>query len=64
MNCTPPEQPQNPTKTHGNPDNEFGLFVPLQFVLTLEIECNPQVDEALVEAFQKAYPKLVVEVIE
>lgn len=32
-------------------------------VLTLEIECNPHVDEALVEAFQKAYPKLTVEVI-
>ena len=30
-------------------------------VLTLEIECNPRVDEALVEAFQKAYPKLTVE---
>lgn len=33
-------------------------------VLTLEIECNPQVDEALVEAFQKAYPKLTVEVVD
>ena len=32
-------------------------------VLTLEIECNPQVDEALVEAFQNAYPKLTVEVV-
>lgn len=74
------------TKAHGDPDNELGLFVPLQFVfkalgfdwvdntgnlmgkwrraesvLTLELECNPQVDEALVEAFQKAYPKLTVE---
>ena len=33
-------------------------------VLTLEIECNPHVDEALVEAFQKAYPKLTVEVVD
>ena len=34
-----------------------------EVVLTLELECNPQVDEALVEAFQKAYPKLTVEVV-
>ena len=33
-------------------------------VLTLEVECNPYVDEALVEAFQKAYPKLTVEVVD
>lgn len=33
-------------------------------VLTLELECNPRVDEALVEAFQKAYPKLTVEVVD
>lgn len=33
-------------------------------VLTLELECNPHVDEALVEAFQKAYPKLTVETVE
>ena len=33
-------------------------------VLTLELECNPNVDEALVEAFQKAYPKLTVEVVD
>lgn len=32
-------------------------------VLTLELECNPRVDEALAEAFQKAYPKLTVEVV-
>ena len=31
-------------------------------VLTLELECNPRVDEALVEALQKAYPMLTVEV--
>lgn len=31
--------------------------------LTLDLECNPRVDEALVEAFQKAYPKLTVEVV-
>ena len=31
-------------------------------VLTLEIECNPYVNEALAEAFQKTYPKLVSEV--
>ena len=30
-------------------------------VLTLELECNPRVDEAIVEAFQKTYPKLNVE---
>ena len=33
-------------------------------VLTLEIECNPQVDEALVEAFRKAYPLLTVELVD
>ena len=33
-------------------------------VLTLEIECNPRVDEALVEAFQDAYPKLTVEILD
>lgn len=33
-------------------------------VLTLEIECNPRVDEALVEAFQEAYPKLTVEILD
>lgn len=33
-------------------------------VLTLELECNPHVDEALVEAFQKAYPKLTIEVVD
>ena len=33
-------------------------------VLTLEIECNPQVDDALVEAFRKAYPLLTVEVVD
>ena len=32
-------------------------------VLTLELECNPRVDEALVEAFRKAYPKLTVEAV-
>ena len=32
-------------------------------VLTLELECNPQVDDALVEAFRKAYPKLTVETL-
>lgn len=32
-------------------------------VLTLELECNPHVDEALVEAFHKAYPKLTIEVV-
>ena len=31
--------------------------------LTLEIEANPQVDEALLMAFQKAYPLLTVETI-
>lgn len=76
------------TKAHGTPDNECGLFVPLQFVfetlgfkwvdntgnlmyswrrgesvLSLEIECNPHVDEALVEAFQKAYPLLTLEIV-
>lgn len=30
-------------------------------VLTLELECNPHVDEALVKAFHKACPKLTVE---
>ena len=77
------------TKAQGTPDNECGLFVPLEFVfdtlgfkwvhntgnlmhftrhsepvLTLEIEANPHVDEALVDAFQKAYPKLTVEVVD
>ena len=77
------------TKAHGTPGNEYGLFVPLEFVfealgfkwvhntgnlmrfkrhnepvLTLEIEANRHVDEALVEAFQKAYPKLTVEVVD
>lgn len=77
------------SKSHGNPDNELGLFVNLMYlfkaigfdwvdntgnlmhitrhneaVLTLELECNPRVDEALVEAFQKAYPKLTVEVVD
>lgn len=33
-------------------------------VLTLELECNPHVDDALVEAFQKAYPKLTIEVVD
>ena len=33
-------------------------------VLTLEIECNPQVDDALVEAFRKSYPLLTVEVVD
>ena len=33
-------------------------------VLTLDLECNPKVDEALVEAFQKAYPLLTVEVVD
>lgn len=33
-------------------------------VLTLEIECNPKVDEALVEAFRKAYPLLSVGVVD
>ena len=76
-------------KAHGDPGNEFGLFVNLKYlfktlgfdwvdntgnlmhltrhneaVLTLELECNPRVDEALVEAFQKAYPKLTVEVVD
>ena len=32
-------------------------------VLTLEIECNPQVDDALAEAFRKAYPLLTVETV-
>ena len=35
-----------------------------EVVLTLELECNPRVDEALVEAFQKAYPKLTVEIVD
>ena len=33
-------------------------------VLTLDIECNPSVDKALVEAFQEAYPKLTVEILD
>ncbi len=33
-------------------------------VLTLEIEANPHVDEALMEAFQKAYPKLTIKSID
>lgn len=33
-------------------------------VLTIEIEANPHVDEALVEAFQKAYPLLTVEIVD
>lgn len=77
------------SKSHGDPDNELGLFVNLMYlfktldfdwvdntgnlmhitrhneaVLTLELECNPRVDEALAEAFQKAYPKLTVEVVD
>lgn len=33
-------------------------------VLTIEIEANPHVDEALVEAFKKAYPLLTVEIVD
>ena len=33
-------------------------------VLTIEIEANPHVDEALVEAFQTAYPLLTVETVD
>ena len=33
-------------------------------VLTMDLECNPQVDEALVEALLKAYPKATVEIID
>ena len=33
-------------------------------VLTLEIEANPHVDEALVEAFKKAYPLITFEIVE
>lgn len=44
-----------------NTGNLMAKWRRTESVLTLELECNPQVDEALVEAFQKAYPKLNVE---
>ena len=47
-----------------NTGNLMGKWRRAESVLTLEIECNPHVDEALVEAFQKAYPKLTVELVE
>ena len=46
-----------------NTGNLMAIWRRAESVLTLELECNPQVDEALVEAFQKAYPKLTVESI-
>ena len=46
-----------------NTGNLMAKWRRAESVLTLELECNPQVDEALVEAFQKAYPKLTVESI-
>ena len=47
----------------GNTGNLMAKWRRTESVLTLELECNPRVDEALVEAFQKAYPKLTVETI-
>lgn len=47
-----------------NTGNLMSKWRRAESVLTLELECNPQVDEALVEAFQKAYPKLTVEAID
>ena len=44
-----------------NTGNLMAKWRRTESVLTLELECNPRVDEALVEAFQKAYPKLTVE---
>ena len=35
-----------------------------EVVLTMDLECDPQLDEALVEAFQKAYPKVTIEVVD
>jgi len=46
-----------------NTGNLMAKWRRTESVLTLELECNPRVDEALVEAFQKAYPKLTVETI-
>lgn len=46
-----------------NTGNLMAKWRRAESVLTLELECNPRVDEALVEAFQKAYPKLTVESI-
>ena len=47
-----------------NTGNLMHITLHNEAVLTLGLECNPHVDEALVEAFQKAYPKLTVEVVE
>ena len=46
-----------------NTGNLMGKWRRAESVLTLELECNPQVDEALAEAFQKAYPKLTIEAV-
>ena len=46
-----------------NTGNLMAKWRRTESVLTIELECNPRVDEALVEAFQKAYPKLTVETI-
>ena len=46
-----------------NTGNLMAKWRRTESVLTLELECNPRVDEALVEAFQKAFPKLTVETI-
>ena len=47
-----------------NTGNLMAKWRRAESVLTLELECNPRVDEALMEAFQKAYPKLTVQGIE
>ena len=47
-----------------NTGNLMGITRHNEAVLTLDLECNPHVDEALVEAFRKAYPKLTIEVFD
>lgn len=47
-----------------NTGNLMGITRQDEAVLTLDLECNPHVDEALVEAFKKVYPKLTVESID
>jgi hypothetical protein len=44
-----------------NTGNLMGITRQDEAFLTLDLECNPHVDEALVEAFRKTYPKLTIE---
>lgn len=47
-----------------NTGNLMSTWRRAESALSVELECNPHVAEALVEAFQKAYPKLEVELCE